>query len=364
MTDLQIRFTPVDTLFFRDGSPFNREELQSNVNTIFPPSPTTLAGAIRAAWARAMGWDGDGRGGNWAKCCKDKLGAGFLLPETISFNGPYLFLNGNPVFPVTAHILGKPPNDPQTEKPSDLVFVLPGREMVTDLGAVLLPVKPAEASTIGRKALVSEWWVTVSGLHQILRGNLPDTDTLIHQSALWVVENRMGNYREEVRVTGLMALYAPQHIRLQPGVELVMFSTGLPDIEITKITSNPVPTGGEARSCWLAIEEGGIEKYLHTETNISNGKSTLVTLTPAQIEASPGSILIEGSTPVSCCNQRPIMLGGWDCEKPRQLVPCLRPGSVLFMDTKNIRTAGKIITYGKEEINKWGFGRFVTGTWR
>lgn len=364
MTSLQIRFTPVDTLFFRDGSPFNREELQANVNTIFPPSPTTLAGAIRAAWARAMGWDGNGRGGNWADCCKQQLGAGFILPETISFNGPYLFRNNKPVFPVPAHVLGITPPDPQKQKPSDLVLLAPAREMETDLGTVLLPVKPAADTVKGRKALISEWWVSACGLRQILRGDLPDRNTLIHQSKLWTAEKRIGNYRKEGRVTGLMALYAPQHIRLRQGVELVMFSSGLPDIEIEKITSSPALTGGEARSCWLTIEKGAIENYLHAGATINSNKNTLITLTPTQMKESPGSVSIEGSRPVSCCNQRPIMLGGWDCNKPRELVPCLRPGAVLFMETKNVMTAGEIITYGKEEMTQWGFGRLVTGIWK
>ncbi len=362
MTNLRIRFKPLDTLFFRDGSPFNREELQANVKTVFPPSPTTLAGAIRAAWARAMGWDGNGRGGNWTKCCKDRLGAGCNLPEKITFNGPYLFRNNDPVFPIPAHVLGTPSADPQRHKPHDLILLAPGREMETDLGKIILPAKPSSDKIKGRKALISDWWVSASGLLQILSGNPPDRDTLIHQSKLWTVEQRIGNFRKDGRVTGLMALYSPQHIRLQQGVELVMFSSGLPDIEIEQITSHPALTGGEARSCWLTIEEGGLEGYLHPAASASSRKYTLVALTPAQIGESLDSISIEGSQPVSCCNQRPLMLGGWDCNKPREMVPCLRPGSVLFMKTENDTATGKIISYGGK--TQWGFGRFVTGIWK
>ncbi|MCF6188529.1 MAG: hypothetical protein L3J49_13790 [Desulfobulbaceae bacterium] len=361
MTHLQIRFKPLDTLFFRDGSPFNREELQANVNTIFPPSPTTLAGAIRAAWARAMGWDGKGRGGNWAECCKERLGASVTLPETITFNGPYLFRNNEPVFPVPAHVLGVTPLDPQKQKPSDLVLLAPGREMETDLGKILLPVKPSSGTVEARKALITEWWVSACGLRQILRGDPPGRDTLMHQSKLWTVEQRIGNFRKEGRVTGLMALYSPQHIRLQQGVELAMFSSGLPDIDIEKIISRPAVTGGEARACWLTIEEGGIEGYLQIGSPSSSMRYTLVALTPTQVD-SLGNIAIKGRQPVSYCNQRPLMLGGWDCNKPRELRPCLRPGSVLFMETEHETAAGKIISYG--EKTQWGFGRFVTGIWK
>ncbi len=361
MTSLQIRFNPLDTLFFRDGSPFNREELQANVNTIFPPSPTTLAGAIRAAWARAMGWDGKGRGGNWAEYCKERLGAGVTLPETITFNGPYLFRNNEPVFPVPAHVLGEPPLDPKKQKPSNLILLAPDREMETDLGTILLPVKPSSDTVEGRKALVSEWWVSACGLRQILLGGPPDKDTLMHQSTLWTIEQRIGNFRKEGRATGLMGLYTPQHIRLQHGVELAMFASGLPDVAIEKITSRPALTGGEARSCWLTIEEGGIEGYLQPEPPAGSRRYTLLALTPTQME-SLESVSIEGRQPVSHCNQRPLMLGGWDCNKPRELRPCLRPGSVFFMETEHDTTAGKLISYG--EKTQWGFGRFVTGIWK
>ncbi|MEW6637748.1 MAG: type III-B CRISPR module-associated Cmr3 family protein, partial [Actinomycetota bacterium] len=47
------RLEPLDTLFFGDGSPFNAGETgQMEVEGTFPPSPTTVVGALRAAFAR------------------------------------------------------------------------------------------------------------------------------------------------------------------------------------------------------------------------------------------------------------------------------------------------------------------------
>ncbi len=45
-------FEPLDTLFFRDGRPFNQGEGNGGVESLFPPSPTTLVGAARVALAR------------------------------------------------------------------------------------------------------------------------------------------------------------------------------------------------------------------------------------------------------------------------------------------------------------------------
>ena len=45
------RFRALDTLFFRDGTPFNMEETGVAPQGVFPPSIFTLQGAIRAAMA-------------------------------------------------------------------------------------------------------------------------------------------------------------------------------------------------------------------------------------------------------------------------------------------------------------------------
>lgn len=370
MSTMQIRFSPLDTLFFRDGSPYNRNELQANVTTVFPPSPTSLAGAVRAAWARVLGWDGQGYGGNWDSCCKEKLGAGYKLPPSIRFNGPYLFYQNQPVFPAPAHLLAVLPDDPAKETPSNPVLLTPGAEMKTDMGSIRIPVKPAvEDEEKNLKPLSPEWWITVAGMQKLLNHEPPAAEDLIHQSRLWKIEQRIGNYRETGRVTGLMALYAPSHVRLENGVELAMFVSGLPDIDdkqLRQITSNPMLTGGEARACWLSVEDKALEDYFQQSNTPAGDKYTLIALTPVQMEQKlQPNTQIAGATLVSCCNQRPIMLGGWDRQKPRKLVPCLRAGTTLFMEHSNGETeqsVGKLLRHGA--VTEWGFGRFITGIWK
>lgn len=48
MTDLWISFTPLDTLFFRDGRPFSMGE-ETWADGIFPPPPSVFLGAMRSA---------------------------------------------------------------------------------------------------------------------------------------------------------------------------------------------------------------------------------------------------------------------------------------------------------------------------
>lgn len=44
-----IEMKPLDTLFFRDSKPFSRGE-DTWADTIFPPYPSTVYGALRTAW--------------------------------------------------------------------------------------------------------------------------------------------------------------------------------------------------------------------------------------------------------------------------------------------------------------------------
>ncbi|MEX2381429.1 MAG: type III-B CRISPR module-associated Cmr3 family protein, partial [Opitutales bacterium] len=48
-----LHLIPQDAWFFRDGRPYTKEENdQSDVESLFPPVPSTLSGALRVALAR------------------------------------------------------------------------------------------------------------------------------------------------------------------------------------------------------------------------------------------------------------------------------------------------------------------------
>ena len=94
---------PVDTLFFRSGRPFNQDDPgEARADSIFPPYPQTLVGALRAALARGQGWVA----GPWDQGLKEVLGDGEDLGE-LRFHGPYLFRDGERLFPVPAFLFGR-----------------------------------------------------------------------------------------------------------------------------------------------------------------------------------------------------------------------------------------------------------------
>ena len=98
------RLEPVDTLFFRDGTPFTADSApQDGVDSLFPPHPPTVAGALRAALARANGWNGHGR---WPEDICRVLGDGLEDPGRLSIDGPFVLHDEEPLFRSPRHLLG------------------------------------------------------------------------------------------------------------------------------------------------------------------------------------------------------------------------------------------------------------------
>ena len=80
---------PNDTLFFRDGTPFNQDDAGlAEARSVFPPYPPVVAGALRAGMARTLGWPG---WGNWQgnSSIVGRLGSGQNMC-CLQFNGPFL----------------------------------------------------------------------------------------------------------------------------------------------------------------------------------------------------------------------------------------------------------------------------------
>ena len=83
-----LRLEPVDTWFFRDGTPFTKgDSPQENVGSLFPPPPATVVGALRAALARSRGWGGRG---SWPPEICEILGDGPDDLGQLRFDGPFL----------------------------------------------------------------------------------------------------------------------------------------------------------------------------------------------------------------------------------------------------------------------------------
>ncbi len=386
MTTTWYRFEAADVLFFRDGRPFNQgDPAQMAITSLFPPHPNTAVGALRAALARGMGWDGRGA---WCPTITATLGDGEALND-LKFQGPYLTHGlAGPLFPAPAMIVREKGEDRAIRR------LGPGRARDCDLSSETRPkVRLAEPKNTKRhtrvRALTGSW-LTLEGLQHVLNGGVPtrkeiylaDDEENDVRDLVFAREVRIGLARNpKTRTAEQGALYTAGFVRPQAGekVALVMGVEGLKDD--TPAPVSPIPLGGEGRFAWV---EGGEEVAWPAppatfQTADSKLLYTVTLITPAHLPGDwPGAggkldDLLPG-TIVCACHERPLMVGGWASEHfrkgdwgPQPLKAMLPPGSTWFMeaspdDVAKVREA-HLKHIGDKDKQGWGYGQILIGTW-
>lgn len=408
MTGQRFLIRPLDTLFFRDGRPFNQDdEGMADVRSVFPPWPTVMAGAFRAAMARAQGWE-DGK--SWiskdardGKSFKDVLGDGPHNTGQLEFGPPVVLREvakdrWERLYPAPLHLLGK-----ETPQCWTLTFLRPDEErpFTTDLGETCLPAmtKPVD----GAKPLAGRW-LTPAGMGTVLAGRRPGPDDIVPESELWAAEFRVGLQRSSASRTAEPGmLYAASHVRLVEGVardrdkphqgrHLPPVALGL---EVEKLPTGwqpqaVTPVGGFQR---LAEIKGGGWDEAEPPPKPHDGRYIVVLTSPLPLQVidkqqETGCCLVGWNRPggrlpdlpgeiVSACLDRPLMIGGWDGRRPEDrthgflgpiaMTPHLPAGSVFFMRCENaeIKTLfdGRPCRIGVADREKLGFGACLIGRW-
>lgn len=352
-----VLFEPLDSLFFRDARPYRQGEGQAGVKSRFPPSPTTLVGALRAACARALGWDGHGP---WGDSLKPVLGDGLDLGP-LDFRGPLLWRDNALLFPAPASLL--------TAGGEVAARLIPSpRPFACDLGEVRLPL-PDRATGDHPRPLANAWLDAV-GLSAVLAGGLPPPGSVHRADSLWRHEGRVGISRNaDTHATEEGALYAPVQVRLCPGLRLWLGTNGLPDLP--GLGAGPVPVGGEGRACWLELT-APMPLPAPASPDVADGRLryTVHLLTPADLalplrpeQPVPG---LPGRL-VSACLPPPVTWGGrWPGAEAHLAVrPHLAAGSVLYLEAKADATEAVVRLHGGHigERTAWGFGLMAVGCW-
>ena len=377
-----VQFHPVDTLFFRDGSPFTANETpQEYVGSMFPPYPPTMVGALRAMIARSNGWNGRGR---WSQEICDILGDGPDDLGRVSFDGPFLLHCGEPLFRAPRHMLGeKRQKDCSGDNSggwTPKAFLRPGDAVLCDLGNVYLPELDSPVSEPETLDSADNQWLTAKGMRAALRGKLPKAkEDVIPDSRLWKLEDRTGLKRCRKTRTAIDGmLYSARHIRPKADTTIGAHISGLPKSWADKLPFGQLtPLGGESRlaECqrWDANLGSKLPRARIQETKVETKKVALIALSPLDIrqDIHAGIELpsdIGNLRVVSACLDRPQRIGGWNTpvKRPLPIRSILPPGSVLFcelLDTEQFENADTdgLIRIG--ERTEWGFGLVALGVW-
>lgn len=354
-----LKFTPLDSWFFRDGRPFHRGEATADVGGLFPPSAFTLVGAIRAHLARSKGW----REGRWSEEICRVLGDGYDL-ASLRFRGPLLCKEGarslEMLFPAPLNLYGR-----KSDGGYEMRLLFPGDEVECDLGRVRLP---SAENIDGMKPLSA--YINGSQLKQVLCGEVPD-GKVIPKEELWGTEYAVGLERErDTRTAKESHLYSINRIRLERGVHLIMGVEGIDDL-IDALNDEVMPLGGEGRMATVEIVSPGEEiAGFRPDIKTVNGmiRFTLVHITPAFLNRWPrpgeGIPGVPGRV-VSACVERARRIGGWDSveRRPVDLKPFIPPGSLWFCEAKEgeLEDVQRLSRIG--EFTEFGFGEVALGVW-
>lgn len=219
------KFSAMDCLFFRDGSPMNIGE-SAWVDSIFPPTGQTLQGAIRAAMldyldadivAFQQGRDCLPEGGSLKKEIGDACSLGRLR-----LTGPFPARNDELFFPA--------PLDLVKNQAEQFSLLLPSLEPVQcDLGAIRLPTAPGP----GWKPQVGNY-ISATGLKKILQGNCNDLEIMPliaaakNHPGLVDREPKIGLARDNTQRTNIEGmLFAVAPVRPRKDVALLVQVNGV-----------------------------------------------------------------------------------------------------------------------------------------
>lgn len=364
---------PQDSLFFRDGRPYEQaDDGLAAAASLFPPHPTTLTGALRVALAMGNGWEGSE---GWPK---DILGDGpDLSTGTVRFGAPLVMrqvgTEWQPLYPAPRNLLVH-----KTSKGLAFTTLCPCRiTALTDLGD-LHPMLPPEGWENAKDARPAhDHWLTAGGLAKVLAGgtlndNFAQSHT-VDAADLWAKEPRVGlEMSADSRTAVRGRLYAPTHVRLRDGVGLGIAVSGLP--ENWRKPASTVPLGGEHR--FAHVEPGGTPPAAPSPTafNRDGGGNLLVSITlfsPARVDAEwlkPGP-LFDGKVEIlSACLGDVLPIGGWDSRSktrgPLPLRAFLPAGSCWFLRMSPNALSQLPPFLGDAKDIAHGFGHYALGTFQ
>ncbi len=365
-----VQFVPLDTWFFRDGTPFTAQNApQEEVGSLFPPYPSTLVGALRAALARANGWDGAGR---WTPALCEVLGDGPADLGALSCAGPFVLQDEQPLFRAPRYLLGASCED--RWRPSG--FIRPGCPVICDLGRVQLPEFPDAARDAGTLKTADDEWLTAPGMNAVLRGQLPGTDDVVSSRSLWSPEPRMGLERDHAARTAKEGmLYSSRHVRPGRSVSLGMRVSGVPEDWTRRAVSELAPLGGERRVAEVTTWTGDLRLDPPLDLITKTQRVSLIALSPLDLEpetcrGQQAMMGLAGVRVVSACLERPQRVGGWDslARRPLAVRSVLPPGSVLFCEIADVEGFEAAVAPGSGTAQvgsrqEWGFGLAALGVW-
>jgi CRISPR-associated protein Cmr3 len=374
---MRLFIEPTEPLLFRTGRPFDPGE-SAFAESLFPPTPETLQGAIRAAIAA-----------NWEPTKNSDSAAPFNDPNLTYFIGNR---DGYGCFRITSISLGR--YNSKTPEEVERLFLPPahiirddkkivrlspqpiGESIYTDIPNgieyMLYPEQPVEG-----KLKPLGGWITEETLQNVLstQQELSNIE-VIKAHDIYEREARLGiGVQKGTKATEEGFLYQIQMIRMKPEFGFVIDfhfvaaspeKTSLDDAQIKEKLNFPedgwLTLGGEQRAAYFRVLP-----TLSKSNRVQPKERTLLYLaTPASFTDGwkPSSHFAPLDNPQAAIVNRYESIGGWKLNpgdakgNSKTMRRCVPAGSVYFFNSV-VQIPESVTDYGMEI----GYGITYTGEW-
>lgn len=344
---------PLDTLFFRDGRPFD-----AGVQAVSGmPMPQTFAGAVRTWLLQEAGCDLDRLG--------DCMKAGATFEEALAdgqpsevqrvaelrFGGPWFRTDEEPVVPLPANLLWVEKSrrfirlDPL---PPDVS--VPGWRPSED---GLRPLWPRDPEPASRRT----GFLKLSGLRAYLEGGVPAHEDFRSPQDLFGHDRRIGVGIDAGSLTAREGfIYSVSLLSLKSGVSLYGEVSGPPDL-LERLPEKPTPIrlGGESRR--VAMRR--IPQVDWRPDSPPSGRRLLLLTTPGLFD---GGWKPNALSPVAAAVPGYQAVSGWDLARigPKPTRFAAAAGSVYFLDEKTDPLPTTLCAADDATV---GWGCYLEGVW-
>ena len=332
-----IKITPFDTLFFRTGRPFSGGE-DTWVDTVFPPFPSTLYGAIRSLLIFHMGTIEDFKAGRFKEIIGTPTEKG-----SMKLKGPFLHKKGD-IFLRSPHDILRV-NDKGKLEP--LKLLKKPNLFISNYGLEDILVWPKE-DTVDE----STGFIDMIEFIDYLK-NKKETYYETKKEEIYVWEYKIGIARNKATGTSKEGyLYRIPLIRLLGDANLVVKVEGVNDFP----TEGAIQLGGESKAAkFEKTDAHQLEELVNIDLNFSEGFFKVYLATPAVFENGwlPKWIdeeTLEGKFEgvklklIACAIGRSIPIGGWDMAKnrPKPMRRAVPAGSVYYFQLVDNNSATRV----------------------
>jgi CRISPR-associated protein Cmr3 len=353
-----IRLQAIDTLFFRDGRPFTMGD-DSWANTLFPPSPTTAYGFLRAVY--------------FNEHIAEHVKANTNNDPTKNLNIIYYGLEWEQdektekLYPLPLDIVMN-----EDDKSFHILKLFENNNKYNDqqLSCKLLPGTELSGKKI--RSTKGEYYITEDELKTYLNGNTVSSPVKL--SSLLTNEPKIGISRDR-RNAENKKLYRINQIRPQSDKGSVNFLLTYNGMKQNLQTGIYRRFGGEAKQVFVEKIEDNTNENLHHITDMPvfiNNNDDDDNVIVKMYLASP-AVFKKGWKPelnndlkiVAAVIGNPIHIGGWDMKnrRPKKMVQAVPAGSVYYIKGKTeyinkfiAEYHGKKLPQIEENYHKQGYG--------